>query len=105
MSSYNQEAIVDYYTNEPSATVISTAKVFNIKDPTVISTILKLNGVKLRQGNNNAANNLTPEARLKGLEVRQAKALNRSLTKLVEAHGLLSVREILDIISTDGNMP
>lgn len=87
MSSYDQAAIVAAYNNDVSATVGSVAKSFNISDPTIISTILKLNGVAIRRGNPNAGGNLSAEARAKGIEVRRNKALLNQMRKLIASYG------------------
>lgn len=101
MSMFDQAAIVAAYTTDTTATVGTIARQFDIKDPTVVSTILKLNGVKLRQGNNGAGGNLTPEARAKGIEVRRSKALVNQVRKLVDAHGLDVVNDTLAAISLE----
>lgn len=97
---YDQAAIVAAYTSDRAATIVSVAKQFDIKAPAVVSTILKLNGVKLRQGNLGAASNLTPEARAKGIVSRQHKAFVKQLRGLHAKYGLDAIKETIREIET-----
>ena len=84
---YDQTAIVAAYTSDPAATILSVAKQFGIKAPAVVSTILKLNDIRLRQGNLAGAKNLTSEARAKGIVARQHKAFINQMRSLHAKHG------------------
>ena len=69
-------------------TTEQVAAAFGMK-PADVRTVLRLVGVKLRRGS--PLNNLTPEARAKGMVVRKDKALARRMKKLVDAYGLAEV--------------
>lgn len=98
--SYDQAAIVAAYA-DPSTTIASVAQLFGIKNPATVSVILKLNGVKLRQGNTNAAKNLTPEARARGIAMRRSKALVSQLRKLITTHGRETVLDAFDALDAE----
>lgn len=61
---------------------------FNMKEADV-RTVLRLAGVKLRRGS--PLNNLTSDARAKGMVVRKQKALARRMKKMIDSYGLEAV--------------
>ena len=84
-------AFVSEYTSNKTHTLKTISAAYGIK-PADAAALLRLHGITIRRG---APNGISEEARAKARETQHAKALARSLTKLVHKYGSAETQTVL----------